>query len=571
MMNRYIGLLLSLVYFCQAAHPEAQPRDIADLVLTNGKIITLDDAQPEAEAIAIKGDRILFVGARDQLDQWTNDETTVIDLRGQTAVPGLIEGHAHLLEIGRAKQILDLSTAGDWNEIVQRVETAARQSSPGTWIIGRGWHQEKWAQPPEPNIEGYPTHDALSRATPEHPVQLIHASGHMCIANANAMKLAGVTNRTADPIGGTILRTQEGEPAGVFRETAQSLIYTAIQNNSDRRSEEERRNELRQRLQLAMEECVSKGITSFHDAGASFETIDLYRSFAEQGQLKLRLYVMISEENRRLEADIDKYKIHRLGDHFLTVQAVKRLIDGALGAHGAWLLEPYSDMPESTGLNTTSIQSLRRTAQIAIEHGLQLCVHAIGDRANREVLDLYESIFRRHPAKTGPRWRVEHAQHIDPADMPRFAQLGVIASMQGIHCTSDAPFVIQRLGEIRAREGAYAWRSLLDHQVVVINGTDAPVEDVNPIRSFYASVTRKQPNGNPFFPEQRMTRMEALRSYTLDAAYAAFEEDIKGSLIVGKLADITVLTKDILTIPEEEILQTEVAMTMVGGRIVMKR
>ncbi|MHC5080862.1 MAG: amidohydrolase, partial [Planctomycetota bacterium] len=318
-------------------------------------------------------------------------------------------------------------------------------------------------------------------------------------------------------------------------------------------------------------ECLSKGITSFQDAGASFTSIDFFKSLAEEGKLKIRLWVMISESNARLERSLSRYRIVGMGNHHLTVRAVKRLIDGALGSHGAWLLEPYTDLPGSRGLNTTSLDTMRQTARIAVENGFQLCTHAIGDRANREVLNVYEEAFKAHSDKKDLRWRIEHAQHIHPVDIPRFQKLGVIASMQGIHCTSDGPWVIKRIGEKRAKEGAYVWQKLMKSGALVINGTDAPVENVDPLANFYASVTRRLPDGTVFFGDQCMSRVEALRAATISCAKAAFEEDLKGSITVGKLADITVLSKDILTVPDEEIRKTRVLYTIVGGKVFLPK
>jgi predicted amidohydrolase YtcJ len=326
----------------------------------------------------------------------------------------------------------------------------------------------------------------------------------------------------------------------------------------------------RKRAELAIQECLSKGITSFQDAGSSFETIDVFRKMAEEENLGVRLWVMVREPNERLAKDLADYRMLDVGDRHLTVRGIKRSIDGALGPHGAWLLEPYSDLPASSGLNTSPVEDIAETARLAIENDFQLCVHAIGDRGNREALDIFETTFAAHPDKKHLRWRIEHAQHLHPDDIPRFAELGVIASMQGIHCTSDAPWAIVRLGDRRAREGAYVWQSLLQTGAVVTNGTDAPVEDVSPIASFHATVSRELRDGSVFYPGQRMSREEALRSYTLSAAYAAFEEDIKGSLTPGKLADITVLSRDIMTISEDEIPSTEVLYTIVGGKVMYR-
>jgi hypothetical protein len=393
----------------------------------------------------------------------------------------------------------------------------------------------------------------------------------MSIANAKAMELAGITPTTPDPPGGEILKDAQGNPIGVFRETAQGLLERARMRDEGKRSPEQIRAESLREIELAVEECLRNGITSFQDAGSSFELIDLLKELALDGELNVRLWVMIGENNENLEKSLSRYKIINLGDKRLTVRAIKRFMDGALGAHGAWLLEPYSDLPTSSGANTTPIETIRRTALVAIENDFQLCVHAIGDRANRETLDIFEGVFRAYPHKRDLRWRVEHAQHLSAADIPRFGKLGVIASMQGCHCTSDAPFVVKRLGEARAREGAYAWQKLMNTGAVVSNGTDSPVEDLSPIACFYASVSRKLKDGPVFYPDQRMSREQALRSYTLNAAYAAFEEDIKGSLTAGKLADITVLSKDILTIPEDEIPGAEVIYTVVGGKVMYEK
>ena len=539
----------------------------ADLVLLNGRVATMDTALPEAQAIAVRGDRILALGTTEQIRSYIDGETQVIDLQNRFVMPGFIEGHGHFLGLGQSMMMLRLGNAPTWHAIEQQVAQAAQTAEPGQWIIGRGWHQSKWKQPPEPNVEGYPTAAELSRLVPDHPVVLTHASGHMSIANAYAMRLAGVDRETKNPPGGEILRDKAGNPTGVFRETAQGLIAAARARDEARRSVAERQQQFRRAIELAAEECLRKGITSFQDAGSSFQTIDRLREAADRQQLGVRLWVMIRDSNSALESNLSRSKLIGYGDNYLTVRAIKRSIDGALGAHGAWLLAPYEDLPASTGLNTASIESVQRTADLAVQHGFQLCVHAIGDRANREVLDIYQSTFERNPSAVPRRWRIEHAQHLDPADIPRFAQLGVIASMQGVHCTSDAVFVPKRLGMRRSQQGAYVWQSLLKSGAIVTNGTDAPVEDVDPLASFYASVTRRLSDDVTFFPEQCLTREQALRSYTIDCAYAAFEESVKGSLVPGKLADLVVLSEDLRTCPQEAILTTQVLYTIVGGKI----
>jgi predicted amidohydrolase YtcJ len=319
-------------------------------------------------------------------------------------------------------------------------------------------------------------------------------------------------------------------------------------------------------------EALAKGITTFHDAGAPFATIDLYRSLAERGELPLRLYVMVGgESNEDLARRLAQYRTVGYGGDFLTVRAIKRMADGALGSRSAWLLEPYADDPTNTGLAVDSVATIARTAEIAIANGFQLNTHAIGDRANREVLDVYERAQRAHPASRNLRWRIEHAQHLHPDDVPRFAQLGVIASMQGVHASSDGPWVPKRLGEPRAGERTYVWRSLRNAGALITNGTDVPVEDIDPLASFRATVTREMADGRRFHPEQSLTRQEALESYTVNNAYAAFEENIKGSLAPGKLADFVVLDRDILAVPDGELAGARVQHTVLGGRVVFSR
>jgi predicted amidohydrolase YtcJ len=539
----------------------------ADLVLRNGKIITVDSGVPEAQAVAVVGDEIVAVGTNDDIARYIGAETNVIDLDGKLAIPGFIEGHGHFTSLGRAKMVLDLTQADNWDEIVGMVAEAAGGAERGEWILGRGWHQEKWDRRPSPSVEQLPLHNGLSAVSPDNPVFLTHASGHAAFANAMAMALAGMSGETPDPPGGEIVRDSRGNPTGALREKAQVAVRTAIARAEETRSEEERRAEALRVVELATEELLAKGVTSFHDAGASFETIDFFRDLADAGQLGVRLYVMLRyASNEEMAERLPDYRLIDYGEGFLTVRSIKRQIDGALGPHGAWLLEPYEDL-ESTGLVLEPVADIAETARLAIEHRFQVNTHAIGDRGNREVLDIYEAAFREQSGRTDLRWRIEHAQHIHPDDIPRFAELGVIASMQGIHCTSDGPWVYKRLGAERAESGAYMWRTLMESGAVVTNGTDVPVEDVDPIASFYASVSRRTNDGDVFFPEQRMTREEALRSYTLSNAYAAFEEDRKGSLTPGKLADIVVLSKDIMTIPESEIPSARIEYTIVGGRV----
>lgn len=565
------ALLAAALLLSPPAAPLAAPPPAADLVLSGGRIVTLDPARPEAEALAVAGGRVLATGSAAEIAPRIGTATRVVDLAGRLAIPGFVDSHAHLHGLGRAHLQLALASAQSWEEIVARVAEAAAATPEGEWILGRGWHQEKWSAPPSPAVEGFPVHAALSRASPKHPVLLVHASGHAGFANALALARAGIDAATPDPPGGEILRDAAGNPTGLLRESAEELVQRAIAADRAKRGPAAVEAEELRVFELAQAELLAHGITTFHDAGASFATVDRLRRYADEGRLKVRLWVMLDEPNERLAAEAGKYRLVGYGGGRLTVRAIKRWLDGALGSRGAWLLAPYSDLPTSTGLVTYPLADLAETARIAAAHDLQLCVHAIGDRANREALDLYEATFAAHPERRDWRWRIEHAQHLDPADIPRFAQLGVIAAMQGIHATSDAPFVEPRLGAARTKAGAYAWRALLDSGAIIANGTDAPVEPVDPLASFRASVTRRTADGSVFLPEQRMTRLEALRSYTWAGAYAGFEEEEKGSLAPGRLADIAVLSRDILAVPEEEIRTAEVDLTIVGGEVVYER
>jgi predicted amidohydrolase YtcJ len=536
------------------------PVDPADMVLVGGTVVTADDAVPDGEAMAVRGGRVVAVGLDSEIRRFVGDGTEVIELHGRTAIPGFIEGHGHYTGVGRATLQLNLMDVANWDEVVAMVEAAVAEAQPGELITGRGWHQEKWDRRPESQVDGLPFHHSLSAVSPDNPVVLSHASGHATFANAKAMELSGITRGTADPPGGEIVRDGEGNSIGAFRETASGLLAPARGGGTA--------VDPRRVLLMAQEEVFSKGITSFQDAGSGYATVDLVKELIDEGSLKVRLWIMLRTSNESLAENLDAYRTIGYGGGRLTVRAIKRSIDGALGSHGAWLLEPYEDLPTSAGLNTTPIDDLVETARLAREHGFQLCVHAIGDRANRESLDIFEATFGESGGLADARWRVEHAQHLSLDDIGRFGELGVIASMQGIHATSDGPWVEPKLGARRAEEGAYVWQKLMQTGALVTNGTDAPVEDVDPLESYYATVSRMMNNGERFYPEQRMSRLEALKSYTINAAYAAFEEDIKGTLTPGKFADVTVLSQNILTVPEEEIPSTRVEMTLVGGEVV---
>jgi predicted amidohydrolase YtcJ len=533
----------------------------ATLVLDNGTVHTLDARRPRAQAVAITGGVISAVGTRADIQPFIGPATRVIDLEGQTVIPGFHDSHAHLLNIGLAKMSVDLVGAASYREVIERVAPVTRSRPAGQWIVGRGWHEGKWKEATPGAVRGFPTHAALTAASPHHPVVLTRADGHALLANARAMQLAGITAETRAPEGGEILRDADGRPTGIFVDNAQALIRVPPPDDEQRR----------RALGLALQECLADGVTSVDDAGAGPEMLSLYKERAEAGALPVRVYAMAGgfETLKTLERpQID------VGHGFFTVRSVKLYVDGALGSRGAALLEPYADDPKNSGLLVNTPAVLLEATRHALAKGFQVCTHAIGDRGNRIVLDTYERAMKENAAVKDPRLRIEHAQILDALDIPRFARLGVIASMQGIHATSDRPWAKDRLGMERVTEGAYVWQKLLKSGAHVTNGTDAPVEDLNPLRCLYASVTRQDEAGQPtggFDPDQRMTREEALRSYTWEPAYATFQEERLGSIEAGKRADLTVLSKDIVTVPPAEILSTEVVYTIVDGVLRFQR
>jgi predicted amidohydrolase YtcJ len=441
------------------------------------------------------------------------------------------------------------------------VAAAAKARKPGEWIRGRGWHEGKWDAPAPGAVRGFPTHHALSAISPDNPVVLTRADGHAALANAKAMSLKGVSSATRAPAGGELIRDAAGEPTGVFVDNAEGLVEPP-----ERTPEEARRA-----LELAMDECLTKGVTSLTDAGAGSDTIALYRAAAAEGKLRTRLYVMAA--GFKTMRALGRPEPGSAGGQ-LSVRAVKLYADGALGSRGAALLEPYADDPGNAGLLVTPPEEVLEAARFALAHGFQVGTHAIGDRANRLVLNAYEKAFAERPEVKDPRFRIEHAQVLDRADIPRFGHLGVLASMQGIHCPSDRPWAPKRIGDARVAEGAYVWRKLLASGARIVNGTDAPVEDLSPIQNFHATVTRAGADGNPpggFDPDQKLTRAEALRSMTLEVAYASFAEREKGSIEVGKLADLVVLSQDILQVPDALLMRTEVVATILGGRVLHEK
>lgn len=540
----------------------------ATILFKGGTIYTLDTERAVAQAIAIKDSLILFVGSEEEVEAYIGPKTQMIDFSGKIMTPGWIEGHGHFMGLGYNLLNLDLSAAKNYDEIVEKVRLTAANTKSGQWIIGNGWHQSKWEEPATESFNGFPLHDILSAVTPDHPVVLFHASGHALLANAKAMEIAKIgplnseLNGYRKISGGEIIRDEKGHPTGIFNENAMGLISQYIPERSEERN--------LQAFNLAQATSHKNGITSFHDAGIGKANMAFYQKMKTDGSLKTRIYAMLDGSDKEFLQDW--YQKGPLIDPWLTVRSIKLMADGALGSRGAWLLEEYSDQAGHYGHETMPMEEIYQTVEDGLQFGFQVATHAIGDKANQEVLNQYQKAFEKiNTSAIDPRFRIEHVQHLHPKDIPRFAQLGVIPSMQAIHLSSDRPWAMDRLGKKRIIEGAYMWQSLLATGIPVINGTDVPVEPLSPIANFYASVTRKTLDGKPetgYEPAQKMTRDQALKSYTLFPAFGAFEEKMKGSIAPGKLADLVIFNQDLMKIDEDQILKTKVLMTIIGGDIV---
>ncbi|MCU0622744.1 MAG: amidohydrolase [Gemmatimonadaceae bacterium] len=541
---------------CRAAPLAAQPAPaVADLIVTNARIHTVDEARPRAEALVVKDGRVLFVGPSRFALAHRGTTTRVVDAAGRTIIPGMTDAHGHVVGLGQTLQSVNLVGTTSIDQVVAKVVERARATPKGQWIVGRGWDQNDWGD------TRFPTHEVLSRAVPDHPVFLVRVDGHAAFVNAAAMRLAGVGRETKDPDGGRLERDAQGMPTGVLVDRAMGLVGDRIPPMSDR--------QVRDAILAAVQEMHRWGLTGVHDAGASAQTLAQYETLARTGAYDLRLYAMIGDDAPTLAAWYARGPLLAAGDGRLWVRSIKLYGDGALGSRGAAMLDPYSDDPHNHGLVISDAAYVERVATAALKAGFQVCTHAIGDKANRNVLDAYDAALRQVPV-ADHRFRVEHAQIVSPADLPRFAALGVIPSMQASHQTSDMYWAEQRIGSTRVL-GAYAWRSLLDQGSIIPNGSDFPVEAVNPLISFHASIARQDEHNWPaggWHAEQRMTREEALRSMTLWPAMAAFQERELGSLTAGKRADFVVLDRDLMSVPAEDVLGTRVLQTWVGGKLV---
>lgn len=557
-MRIILALLLSLVALSLVSSETPQP---ADLIFKNGNVYTVNERAPKASAIAIRGTRIVFVGSDADVKKYEGRTTRVIDLAGKTVVPGMADAHCHLLGIGQREMTLNLEGTTSLEDFLARVEERVKQAKAGEWVTGRGWIETFWKPPV------FPTRQDLDRIAPANPLYLVRADGHGAVANSAALKLAGITKQTPNPFGGEILKDRgTGEPTGMLLDAAKELVTKHIPAPTE--------SDMERATVLGVERSIRLGWTQIHDAGGSFQDVARMRKLYGEGKIKLRIYKAVYGPGPEAERLLREGASVGAFDNRFTLRTIKVVFDGALGSRGAALLAPYTDAPDTSGFLTVKEEELSPMLEAALRAGIQVETHAIGDRANRRILDLYEKAFasvasaQRKIAE--PRWRVEHAQIVNPADLPRFARLGVIPSMQPSHAISDLFFAPSRLG-LKRLEGAYAWRSFIKSGVIVPGGSDAPVERGEPMIEFYAATARKSlkgESGEGWHPEEAVTRDEALKMFTLWPAIAAFEEKTRGSIEAGKLADLTILSADIMRIPEAEILKTHCMMTVIGGEIV---
>lgn len=557
MRHRSASLAFLVLIFLAVVLPvPGSPSSRADLVVLNAHIVTMDPQHPVAEAVAIQGERFVWAGSTSEARQRFSTQSRIVDLQGATVLPGIIDAHTHLMELGKSLVRLNLKDVVTPEEAVERVRERAKSTAAGEWILGWGWDEGKWAA-------HYPDNHALSEATPNNPVYLVGLHTFAAWANKKAFQLAGVGKDTPDPDKGKIVRDEKsGEPTGILLNSAQKLVERHIPPMTQPQVEEA--------IELAARECVRNGLTSVHEAKVTPVMVNAFRALVRENRLPLRVYTMLDGSDRTLVAEWLQRGPEIDPNHRLTIRAFKLFADGALGSRGAALLEPYSDAPQTRGTITTPEPEIYELARNSLAHGFQLCTHAIGDAANRMVLDAYEHALKDVPRARDPRLRIEHAQVLSPEDIPRFAKLGIIPSMQPVHATSDMGWAEQRLGPERVK-GAYAWRSVLNTGVHLPLSSDFPGETLNPFYGVYAAITRQDPQGNPpggWFPEQRLTLQEALRGYTIEAAYAEFEEKYKGSIEPGKLADFVVISKDLTKVEAKEILGIQVLKTFVGGKVI---
>jgi predicted amidohydrolase YtcJ len=535
--------------------------ETADLVLENGNIYTVNERQPQTAAVAIKGDRLVFVGSNSDVRKYIGKNTRVIDLHGNAVVPGMTDSHHHLSGVGFREVTLNLEGTTALAEFLAKVKARVDQTKPGEWISGRGWIETFWKPPV------FPTRWELDKVAPNNPLILTRADGHGTVVNSAALKLAGIDKTTPNPFGGEVSKDkQTGEPNGMLLDAAQDLVRRHVPPTAPQDDE--------RAIILGVKRDLELGWCQIQDAGGSYQDVALYQKLFAEGMIKLRIYKAVYGPGANAKRLIREGPIVGAFDNHFTLRTIKVVSDGALGSRGAALLEPYSDAPDTAGFLTVKEEDLLPMLEEALKAGIQVESHAIGDRANRFILDEYQRAFKAVSTDqrkiAEPRWRVEHAQIVNPADIPRFAKLGVIPSMQPSHAIGDLHFAPSRLG-MKRLAGAYAWQSFIKSGVVVPGGSDAPVERGEPMIEFYAAVARKDQKGFTgagWHPEEAVTRAQALKMFTIWPAYAAFEEQLRGSIEVGKLADFTILSADIMKIPEMDILKTRCVMTIIGGEIV---
>jgi len=527
----------------------------ADLVIIGGKVATVDDDFSITEAVAIQDEKIIFVGANEEAKKYIGSKTKVIELRGELVLPGLIDSHGHLTGYGKSLEHIDLVGTKSYQEVIDLVKDQVKLVESGEWILGRGWDQNDW------EIKEFPQHQALSNLTPNNPVVLSRIDGHAILVNQKALEIAEINKSTSDPVGGKIIRDSNGLLSGIFIDNAEKLITDYVPKYSTEK--------ILSIITNAANRCAELGLTGVGDAGIPISRIDDFKFLIDNNKMPIRINAMLTDTVvSDMFGFLQKYKIDSYGNDFLRVKSIKLYADGALGSRGAALLEPYSDDPENIGLIVTDNSHMLEVCKAALESDFQVCTHAIGDKAIRTMLDVYEEALQENP-NADHRFRIEHSQIVNLSDVSRYADLGVIPAMQPTHAVSDMPWTEDRIGAERVK-GAYAFRSFLNEGITIPCGSDFPVETNNPLIGIYHAITRQDENENPkggWLPEQKMTIEEAIKGYTIWAAYAAFQEDILGSIEVGKYADFTILDKDILTIEPVEILNTRPIYTIVGGEI----
>jgi predicted amidohydrolase YtcJ len=551
----FTAILLALVPFASSGRLSS-PSLAADLLLLNAHVVTMDRTHPTTQALAIQGDRIVWIGTSDEAQKLFPEPSRKIDLHGATVLPGIIDAHTHLISLGESLLRLNLKDVATEQEAIARVKQKIASTAPNEWIVGWGWDEGKWAS-------HYPTNKTLSEVSPNNPVYLIGLHGYAAWVNQKALQVAGINTGTKDPENGKILRDEKtGEPTGILLNHAQELVGKLVPGLT--------LEQLKRAIELAAQECVRNGLTSVHEALVGAAQLQAFRELVAEGRLPLRVHVMLDGADPVLVAQWLERGPEIDPNHQLTIRSFKLFADGALGSRGATLLQPYTDAPRTKGLITTPESGVYQLTRSSLQRGFQVCTHAIGDAANHMVLDAYANALRSVPQAYDPRLRIEHAQVLAPEDIPRFARLGVIPSMQPTHATSDMRWAEARVGPERIK-GAYAWRSLLKTGAHLPLSSDFPGETLNPFFGIYAAITRQDPQGNPpggWYPEQRLTIDEALRGYTAEAAFAEFEEKDKGSIEKSKLADLTVISRDITQLAPKEILSVHVLKTFVGGKLV---